>query len=98
MLLLVYVREAILEQTVNKGLVSKLGTCPQIGEVVGSVGHALSTRGDDDVGIASDDGLGTNDESLDRGCADLVDGCGDGGFGETSTNCALAGRVLAEAV
>jgi hypothetical protein len=44
---------------------------------VGSVGHALCSAGDNDVGIAGDDGLGADDEGLDRGGADLVHGGAD---------------------
>lgn len=63
----------------------------------GGVGHALGTGSDNDISVASDDGLRTDDDRLDRGGANLVDGGGNGRLGETSTNGALAGRVLAEA-
>lgn len=98
MLLLVCVGKTVLEHTIYERLVSEFGASPHVGEVVGSVRHALGAGGDDDVGIAGDDGLRANDQGLDRGGADLVDGGGDGGLGEASANCALAGRVLAEAV
>lgn len=96
-LLLVRVGKTILEDTIDERLVAELGTSPQVGEVVGDVGHALGTGSDNDVGIASDDGLGTDNEGLDRGGAHLVDGGGNGRLGETGANGALAGRVLAEA-
>lgn len=96
-LLLVGIGKTILKDTVDQRLVTELGTSPHVGEIMGDVRHALGTGSDNDVGIASDDGLGTNDQRLDRGGAHLVDGGGNGRLGETSTNGALAGRVLAEA-
>jgi hypothetical protein len=96
-LLLVGVGKTILEDTVNQRLVAELGTSPHVGEVVGDIRHALGTGSDNDIGIASDDGLGTDNQGLDRGGAHLVDGGGNGRLGETSTNGALAGRVLTEA-
>lgn len=97
-LLLICVGQTILEDTINERLVSKLGTCPHIWEVVGSVRHALGTGCDNDVRIASDDGLRANNQGLDRRGANLVDRGSDGGLGQTSANGTLAGRVLAEAV
>ena len=61
------------------------------------VRHALGTGSDNDVSIAGDDGLGANDECLDRRGAHLVDGGRDDRFGEASTDCHLACWVLAEA-
>jgi hypothetical protein len=64
---------------------------------VRSVRHALGTGSNNDIGIAGDDGLRTDDDRLDRGGAHLVDGGGNGRLGKTSADGALAGRVLAEA-
>ena len=97
-LLLVCVCQTILQDTVNKRLISKLRTSPHVGKVVGSVGHALGTGGHDDVRIASHDGLGTDNQCLDRGGADLVDGGCNSRLGETGANGTLAGGVLAKAV
>lgn len=47
------------------------------------------------VGLAGLNGLGSKHDSLHGGGADLVDGGGDGGLGETSSEGDLAGRVLA---
>ena len=95
-LLLVCIGEAILQHAVDKGLVAKLCTVAEVREVVRGVGHALGTASDDDVGISGDDGLGTDDEGLDGRGADLVEGGANNGFGQSSTQGALAGRVLAE--
>jgi hypothetical protein len=73
-LLLVCVCQTILQHTVDERLVTELGTSPHVGEVVRSVRHALGTGGDDDVGIAGNDGLRADDQRLDRGGAHLVDG------------------------
>jgi hypothetical protein len=97
-LLLVCVRQAVLQHTIDKRLVSELGASPHDGEVVRGVRHALGAAGDHDIRVAGHDGLRTNDEGLDRRGADLVDGGGYSGLGETSTNCALAGGVLTKAV
>jgi hypothetical protein len=64
---------------------------------VGGVGHGLGATGDDDGGGAEHDVLSTKDDGLQGGGADLVDGGGDGGLGEASTNGTLAGRTLAKA-
>jgi len=96
-LLLVRVGQTVLEDTVDKRLVTELGASPHDREVVRSVGHALRSSSDDNVRIAGYDGLRTDDERFDRGGADLVDGGCDGGFGETSADGTLAGRVLTEA-
>jgi hypothetical protein len=96
-LLLVCVGQTILQHTVDEGLVSELGAGPQVGEVVGGVGHALGSRCDDDVGIAGYDGLGADNEGLNGRGAHLVDGGCDSRLGESSANSTLAGGVLAEA-
>lgn len=98
MLLLIRVGQTILEDTIDQGLVTELGAVPQVGKVVRDVRHALGTGGDDNVGIASDDGLRTDNECLDGRGAHLVDGGRDDRLRETSTNGTLAGRVLAKAV
>lgn len=97
-LLLVCVGQTVLQHTVDQRLVSELGAGPQVGEVVGGVGHALGARSHDNVGIAGYDGLRADDEGLDGGGAHLVDGGCDGRFGEAGANGTLAGWVLAEAV
>lgn len=97
-LLLVCVGETILEETVHKGLVTELGTVPEVGKVMRGVGHALGSSCDEDIGISGHDGLGTDDEGLDRRRAHLVDGSADDGLRETSTKGALAGGVLAKAM
>ena len=61
-LLLVCVGKTILQDTVDQRLVTELGAVPHGGEVVGGVRHALGTGGDNDFGIASDDGLRTDDD------------------------------------
>lgn len=97
-LLLVCVRKTIFQDTIHERLVSKLGACPQHREVVGRVRHALCAAGDNDIGIPGDDCLRADDERLDRGGADLVDGGGYSRLGESCANCALASGVLSEAV
>lgn len=96
-LLLVCVGQTILQQTVDQRLVSKLGACPQVGEVVGSVGHALGSACHDNVGIAGYDGLRADNEGLDGRGAHLVDGGCDGRLGEASAKGTLTGGILAEA-
>ena len=96
-LLLVCVGKTVLQDTINQRLVTKLGASPHVGKVVRSVRHALSTGSNNNVGIASDDGLRTDDNRLDRGGAHLVDGGGNGRLGKTSTDGALAGGVLTKA-
>lgn len=93
----VRVGQTILEDTIDEGLVAELGTRAQVGQIVGSVGHALGTSSDDDVGIAGDDGLSTDDEGLDRRGAHLVDGGADDGLGEACSDGTLAGGILAKA-
>lgn len=61
-LLLVCVGKTVLQDTINQCLVTKLGASPQDGEVVGGVRHALGTGSDNDVGIASDDCLRTDND------------------------------------
>ena len=61
------------------------------------VRHALGTGSDNDVSIAGDDGLGANDECLDRRGAHLVDGGCDCRLGEASAKGTLTGGILAEA-
>lgn len=97
MLRLVNVGKAVLQDTVDQLLVAELGAGAQVGEVVGDVGHRLGATSDDDIGVAGDDGLGTEDDGLQGRGADLVDGGSDGGLGKASTESALAGRVLTEA-
>jgi hypothetical protein len=97
-LLLVGIRQTILEYTIDKRLISELGASPQDREVVRSIRHALRASGDNNIRISSHDGLCANNERLDGGRADLVDGGSNSRFGKTSTDCALAGRVLAKAV
>lgn len=96
-LLLVCVGQTVLKHTVDERLVTELGTGTHVGEIMGSVGHGLSTTGNDNVGGSSQDGLGGNNDGLDTRGAHLVDGGADDGFLETSAECALTGRVLAEA-
>ena len=95
-LLLVGIGEAVLEHTIDQRLVAELGAVAHGGEVVRGVGHALGAGGDDDVGIARDDGLGADNQGLDRRGADLVDGGCDRRLGQASANGTLAGGVLAE--
>lgn len=64
---------------------------------MGGVGHGLGAAGNDDVGVAGDDRLGTENDGLQSGGADLVDGCAGDGFGEATADGALAGWGLAEA-
>jgi hypothetical protein len=96
-LLLVSVGQTVLEKTVDQRLVSELGAVAHVGEVVGGVGHALSSGSNDDLGIASYDGLGTDNQGLDGRGAHLVDGRGYGRLGEASANGTLAGGVLTKA-
>lgn len=65
---------------------------------MGGIGHGLSATGDDDIGVAGDDGLGTQDDGLESGGADLVDCSADGAIRETGTECALPSGILAVAV
>lgn len=95
-LVLVRIGKTILQHAIDEWLVTELCTSAKVGEVVGGVGHALSTASDDDVGISGDDGLGTDNESLDGRGADLVNGGADNGLGQSSAKGTLAGRVLAE--
>jgi hypothetical protein len=97
-LLLVGVGETVLEHAVHKGLVAKLCTSAQVGEVVGGIRHALGTTSHDNVGISGDDGLSADDEGFDRGGADFVYRGGDGGIGKACANGNLAGRVLTKTV
>jgi len=95
-LLLVCVCETVLKHAVDERLVAELGAVAHGGEVVGGVGHALRAGRDDNVGIASDNSLSTDNQGLDGGGADLVDRGSNRRLGEASTNGTLAGRVLAE--
>lgn len=94
LLLAIGILETVLHDSVDHVLVAVLGTGAQAGEVVGGVGHGLSTTGHDDVGVAGHDGLGTEDDGLQARGADLVDGGADGGVRETSIDGALARGVL----
>ena len=96
-LFLVRICKTILQHAIDERLVTELCTGAKVGEVVRGIGHALSTASDDDVGISGDDGLGTDNEGLDGRGADLVDGGADNGFGQSSAEGTLAGRVLAKA-
>lgn len=64
-LLLVCIGQAILENSVDERLVTELGTGAQVGEIVGSVGHGLSTTCDDNVGGTGENGLGGDNDCLD---------------------------------
>lgn len=97
MLLLVGVGQAILEDTVDEGLVAVLGAGAEVGQVVWGVGHGLGAASDDDVGSSEHDVLSTEDDSLETRGADLVHGGGNGAVGETSADGTLAGRSLAKA-
>lgn len=96
-LFLVGVGQAILEDTINEGLVAELCASAEVGKVVRDVGHGLGASGNDNVGSASKDGLGADDDGLDTRGAHLVHCGADGGLLETSAEGALAGRVLSEA-
>lgn len=96
-LLLVNIGQAILEDTVDESLVAVLGAVAEVGKVVRSVGHGLSSASDDNIGGAEHDVLGTEDDGLEGRSADLVDGGGNGGLGEAGAHGALACRSLAEA-
>jgi hypothetical protein len=96
LLLAVCVTETVLLHAVDEGGVAVLDTGAEVGEVVWCVGHALSATSHDDGGVAGHDGLGTEDDGLHARSADLVDGCADDAFRETSVDRALPGRGLAE--
>lgn len=61
-LLLVCVGQTVLEKTINQRLVSELCAVTHVGEVVGRVGHALGSGSNDNLGIASHDCLGTDND------------------------------------
>lgn len=95
--LAVGVREAIAEDAVDEFLVTEFGAGAEVGEVVGGVGHGFGAAGDDHVGVAGHDGLGTEDDGFDAGGADFVYGGADCAVVEAGAECALAGWVLANA-
>ena len=97
-LLLVGVRQAVLEDAVDEGLVTVLGAVAEVGQVVGRVGHGLGAAGDDDGRGAEHDVLGAQLDGLEGRGADLVHRRGDGGLGEAGADGALAGGTLAEAI
>ena len=76
MFLLVGISETVLQHAIYEWLVSKLCPRPHIGKVVRRIGHALRASCNNNVCVASDDGLGSHNEGLDRGGTDLVDGRG----------------------
>src|SRR5262249_21743033 len=65
-------------------------------EEVGGAAHALDAAGDDEVGVAGADRLGGEHDRLEAGAADLVDGEGGDGVGQSRLEGGLARRVLAE--
>lgn len=77
-------------------MIAELGARPQVGEVVGSIGHALSACCDYDVGVSGYDGLGAEDEGFDGGCAHFVDSGGYGGFREAGAKDDLTSGILSE--
>lgn len=94
LLLAIGILKTVLHDSVDHGLVAVLGTVTEAGQVVGSVGHGFGTTSDDDIGVAGHDGLGTEDNGLQAGGADLVNGGADGGVRETGIDGALTGGVL----
>ncbi len=60
------------------------------------VGHALSTSSDNNRGIASHDGLRTEDDGLHARGADFINSSAHDGFGEASAESTLAGGILTE--
>jgi hypothetical protein len=94
--LLERVGQTILKNAVNECLVAILGTVSEVGEVVRSVGHGLGSTSNDDIRGAEHNVLGTEDNSLEGGSADLVHGGGDDGLGKSSTKGTLSGRALTD--
>lgn len=95
-LLAIGITETIGLNTVDKAAVTVLDASAEVGHIMGDVGHALGAAGDNDIGIASHDGLGAKDDGLHAGSAHLVDGGGDNLVRETGLQGALAGRGLAD--
>ena len=62
------------------------------------VGHGFRSTSYDTGGVASDDGLGAEDDGLQTRSTDFVDGGGNDGVGKGSAFCALPGGVLTKAV
>lgn len=93
-LLLVRVGEAVLQDTVDEGLVAVLGAGSKDREVVGSVGHGFGTASNDDVRSAEHDVLGAENNGLERRGADLVHGGADGRLRKAGTDGALSSRSL----
>lgn len=98
LLLSVGILQTVLLNSVNQALVSVLGASAEVGQVVGGVRHGLSATSNNDIGVSGHDGLGTENDGLQAGGADLVDGGADGGIREASADSALAGRVLSNAI
>lgn len=95
-LAIVGVKQTVSLDTVNERTVAVL-----VGDtglhVVGHVGHGLGTAGNNNVGRAGHDGLGTLDDGLHAGGAYLVDGGGDNGVGQTGLESDLSSGGLANA-
>lgn len=95
-LVLVRVRQTVLQQAVDQNLVSILGSSSHRGQIVRSIRHALSSCCNHDVRISSYYSLRADDYGLDRGSAHFVHRRGDCAFGQSSTEDDLTGGILAE--
>ncbi len=94
--LLVDIGEAVFDQTVLHLGVAKGGESAGAVDVVRNAGHVLHATGNLGLGKAHLDVLGGEDDSLEAGGADLVDGDGFGGLGQTSKDGGLTGGGLAD--
>ncbi|ROV93349.1 hypothetical protein VSDG_06889 [Cytospora chrysosperma] len=97
LLLAVGVPQTVLLHAINQGAVAVLDTGAQVGEVVRGVGHGLGTTSNNDISVAGHDGLGTQDDGLHAGRADLVNRRAHNGIAEATVDGTLTGRSLTQA-
>ncbi|MNS65827.1 hypothetical protein D3C72_990090 [compost metagenome] len=89
--------QAVVDHRVDQFAVAHAVAVAGLLEQVRRVGHALHAAGDEDLALAHAlEGVGHGHGAQARG-ADLVDGQGRGGHGQTGGDRRLAGRDLAEA-
>lgn len=98
MLLLIRIRQPVLEHAIHQRLIPILSSGTQVGQVVRDLGHGFGAAGDHDGGGAGHDGLGAEDHGFEARGAHFVDGGADGGGGEAGAEGALTGGVLADTI
>ena len=89
--------ESVLDHSVDELLVAELHAVAHAIDIVWRIGHRLLAACNDDLRVASPNRLGGEHYRLEARAADLVDGEGGDGRGESRFQCCLTSRRLPDA-